>query len=347
MKTGWRTLLVIIMFVCLFPVSSLAEEVKIFMVQSYSERDLCGMPQLEGALKALKDSGFTEDNSKIYYFFMDTKKHYTTEKQIAERGNIACRKITSVKPDVVITFDDNAFRTLAPELIHTRYKLIFTGINRPPEEYNKKLHFMDKNRKPTANITGVYEKLHIEDNLKLFEKIIRKPGRVVFIYSDDSVGRILANQVRFELKNAEYRDNCEIVMVRTLTEYKNALRRVDEDKDVIAYSPHAHSLIDEKTGKRLSFNDTITYTLNNCKKPDIVTNADFCKAGFFGGAAVDFYHMGYQAGNMAAKVLRGVDIKNIKVEDAKKCKIVFNAKRVQQLRVKIPLDILNVVDEIY
>jgi len=167
MKTGCQILLAIIVFACLFPISSLSEEVKIFMVQSYSERDLCGMPQLEGALKALKDSGFTEDNSKIYYFFMDTKKHYTTEKQIAERGNIACRKITSVKPDVVITFDDNAFRTLAPELIHTRYKLIFTGINRPPEEYNKKLHFMDKNRKPAANITGVYEKLHIEDNFTL------------------------------------------------------------------------------------------------------------------------------------------------------------------------------------
>jgi len=345
MKTRWRTLLVIIMFVCLFPMTSFSKEVKIFMVQSYSDQDLCGKPQLEGAVKALKNNGFTEDDSKIYYFFMDTKKHYVTKEQIAERGNVAYKKITTIKPDVVITFDDNAFKTLAPKLIHTQYKLIFTGINKPPEEYNKKLHFMDKNRKPTANITGVYEKLHIEDNLKLFEKIIHKTERVVFIYSDDSVGRILANQVRFELKNTEH--NWEIIMIRTLREYKNVLRKVNVDKSISAYSPHAHSLIDEKTGKRLGFNDTITYTLNNCNKPDIVTNANFCKAGFFGGAAVDFYYMGYQAGEMAVKVLRGVDIKNINVEDAKKCKIVFNAKRVQQLKIKIPLDILNAADEIY
>ena len=347
MKLKWRILLVIAIFVCLLPMTSFSKEVKIFMVQSYSDQDLCGKPQLEGAVKALKDNGFTEDNSKIYYFFMDTKKHYVTKEQIAERGNIAYKKITTIKPDIVIAFDDNAFKTLTPKLIHTKYKLIFSGMNRLPEEYNKKLYFMDKQRRPAANITGVYEKLHIEDNLKLLEKIIHKAGKVVFIYSDDSVGRILANQVKFELKDTKYEDNYEIVMVRTLTEYKNALKKVNVDKDISAYSPHAHSLIDEKTGKRLSFNDTITYTLNNCEKPDIVTNANFCKAGFFGGAAVDFYYMGYQAGEMAAKALRGVDIKNIKVGNAAKCKIIFNAKRAQQLKIKIPLNILNTADEIY
>ncbi len=347
MKLKWRILLVIIIFVCLLPMTSFSEEVKIFMVQSYSDQDLCGMPQLKGALKALENNGFAEHNSKIYFFFMDTKKQYTSKEQIAERGNIAYKKITTIKPDIVITFDDNAFKTLAPKIIHTQYKLIFSGINRLPEEYSKKLHFMDKNRKPTANITGVYEKLHIEDNLKLFEKITHKTGKVVFIYSDDSVGRILANQVRFELKDTEYKDNYEIVMVRTLTEYKDVLRKVNVDKSISAYSPHAHSLIDEKAGKRLNFGDTITYTLNNCNKPAVVTNANFCKAGFFGGAAVDFYYMGYQTGEMAAKALRGVDIKNIEIGNAANCKIIFNAKRAQQLKIKIPLDMLNTADEIY
>ena len=324
-----------------------AENVKIFLVQSYSSSDLCGMPQLKGAIDTLKKSSFNKNNNTtIYTFFMETKKKNTTKKQIEKIADKAYRQIRKVNPNVVFLFDDAAFMELAPKLIHTRYKVVFSGVNKPLEKYNKALHFMDKNRNPTANITGVHEKLHIYDSIKFIESIIGKKGIIAVIYSDDIMGKILQKQILSELKNTEYHNMLKTIEVNNVKKLITVIRQINKDKRVAAYILNTESIADKK-GSRLNMFNSIPIAVKYAQKPDIAINTHFCKNGLLGGAAVNFYAMGAQAAQLAIKMLNNTPIKTLKIEDAEKADRVINIKRAKQLNIKIPLYIMNALDAVY
>ena len=69
--------------------------------------------------------------------------------------------------------------------------------------------------------------------------------------------------------------------------------------------------------------------------------------GLFGGAGVDFKSMGYQAGMMVTRILRGEPAGSIPIEDAERYALVFHLDRAQALGVRIPDEILLAADEVY
>jgi hypothetical protein len=112
--------------------------------------------------KALKQAGYGPKQARILEFHMDTKKTYTSTEAIAERGRLAVEHIRELEPDVVVTLDDNAFKTVALSLANEPdHAVVFSGMNGQPEEYNRKVRFMESRKRPGRNITGVYEKLHL------------------------------------------------------------------------------------------------------------------------------------------------------------------------------------------
>jgi ABC-type uncharacterized transport system substrate-binding protein len=92
--------------------------------------------------------------------------------------------------------------------------------------------------------------------------------------------------------------------------------------------------------------EIFAWTIQNSNKPEIALNYEFTRLGLFGGAAVDFYSMGCQAGQMVARILRGENPGNIPIEDARRYALVFNIKRAEQLGIKISPDILMAADEV-
>ncbi len=339
-------IVILIALILLLPKVVFAKPIKIFMVQSYSEIDLCGVPQLRGAMDTLKRAGFNKNNAVFYTFFMRTKTLYTTRKQMDRIADKAYNQIISVKPDIVFLFDDNAFRELAPKLINTHCIVVFSGINVLPEDYNKTLHFIDKNRYPIANITGVYEKLHVEDSIKFVQTVLNKKGNVTIISSADRVGKIITKQIQFELNGTPFANMYKVIWVKTTEEYKRALENINDDNSTMAYILNTQSLTDNNT-KKIGMPTAIPIALQIAKKPDIIINSTYCKFGLFGGVALNFYAMGSQAAEMAIKILQHVSVKDIRIEDAEKTNIVINAARAEYLKIKIPISILNSINEIY
>ncbi len=322
-----------------------AESIKVFMVQSYSEKDLCGVPQLKGAIDILREN-IDRNKLKIDTFFMKTKTEYTTKKEIDKIANIVYKKIIETKPDLVMLFDDAAFMELAPRLIKTRFKVVFSGINRPLEEYNKTMHFMNHNRIPTKNITGVYEKLHICDSINFIENIIDKTGKIALISSSDIIGRIVKKQIYLEIQNTKFQDSVIFMNADNTDNLIKALKYINKKKDIIAYILNTES-INDKNGKKLSLLNTIPIAVKYAQKPDIALNALFCQKGLFGGSSVNPYEMGRQAGYLAVKLLTGVSARKLTIEDADKTDRVVNIKRAKSLNIKIPVYILNSLDAIY
>ncbi|MGC8796262.1 ABC transporter substrate binding protein, partial [Thermodesulfovibrio sp.] len=68
--------------------------------------------------------------------------------------------------------------------------------------------------------------------------------------------------------------------------------------------------------------------------------------GFFGGFSVDFYQMGYRAGQMASHVLKTGKIKDIEVEDADKYVKVINLKRARDINLSLTDKVISLFDEV-
>jgi ABC-type uncharacterized transport system substrate-binding protein len=66
--------------------------------------------------------------------------------------------------------------------------------------------------------------------------------------------------------------------------------------------------------------------------------------GLFGGAAVDFFAMGEQAGRMVAAILQGTPPGEIPMEEARRYALAFNVDRARRLGIQIPEDVLLAAD---
>jgi len=88
-----------------------------------------------------------EGHCEFVQFDMDTKRNKSTESK-KQAGEEAYQLIKKLKPDVVITSDDNAAKFLiVPFLKDTDIPVVFSGINWTVEEYEF----------PAPNVTGIVE----------------------------------------------------------------------------------------------------------------------------------------------------------------------------------------------
>ena len=135
----------------LLPGISLASETEVFFVSSYHEGDLCGQPQYDAAVEALRQSNIPDLLFRGYFLDSRRQSAETIDEEVA---NIV-KEIRERKPALVITIDDLAFARLYREVLqHPSMHLVFTGLNRPLEEYHGEVPFLDAQGLPGANITG-------------------------------------------------------------------------------------------------------------------------------------------------------------------------------------------------
>ncbi len=339
-----RFLLLIVLIVSLqsfwLPSMTLAENV--FILMSYAKDDPCGGPQYRGSIAALKSEGFSE--AKITSYFLNSRT--IDKKGLQKRIQGARRMCRDVRPDVAIAIDDIAFQVLAPDYIDDSGKgyLVFSGLNITPEEYNKRFLF-HVDRMPVKRITGVYEKLFIQKQLKFFSLLMGKGlGRVVLLYSDDPVGHIVKNQIIREIKGSAYEHIVDPVKVSTIDDLMSAACALQSDPNVSAYFPIVLSVKGRVPGKTLTMREIAPLLASMIRKPDLTINSSFVDLGLWGGVSIDFYHMGYEAGELAALLLKGYEIRKIKMKDAEKAMIVINLNRNRELGIKLPPVIMGMVD---
>ncbi|MCD6419771.1 MAG: sugar ABC transporter, partial [Synergistetes bacterium] len=105
-KISTAILIVILLFLTI-PTVSCGQPYKVTIMFSYSKDLLWDTNVLKGIKSALKDMPID-----YTYFYMDTKQPRipTYMKEIASK---AIKLIQKVKPDLVITMDDNALRLVA------------------------------------------------------------------------------------------------------------------------------------------------------------------------------------------------------------------------------------------
>ncbi|MBW1721874.1 MAG: hypothetical protein JRJ78_07400 [Deltaproteobacteria bacterium] len=318
----------------------------LFILHSYEKGHVCGQPQHDGVIAALKEAGFEEGkNLVLRTYYMDTKRKNNTPELIEWQARIALDMIRDFDPDLLVTLDDNAFRTVALKLVDSPIAVIFSGMNGQPEDYNAITPFMKDRSRPGHNITGVYEKLHFVDAVKVHARLFPGLRKVRVLVDPSPTGKAIMNQVRKEISREPLPCAWDMKLVKSWEAYRNTILSTNEDPEIGAIYPAALLLKDAR-GKTYTAPEIFAWTARHSRRPEIAVNYDFTRMGLFGGAAVDFFYMGKQAGRMAVRCLRGEDPGTIPIEDAERYALVFNLDRARQLGIHIPPDVLMAADEV-
>ncbi|MCS7164117.1 MAG: hypothetical protein NZ845_03850 [Thermodesulfovibrio sp.] len=313
------------------------QKTTVFILSSYDDKDVCGQPQVEGATDALREHLSNIKTEKIYLDF-----RRASERELEERCNNFIISVKSQNPSLIITIDDAAFQCAAKHLMGDKIPVVFSGLNITPESYNSKYKFMEE-RKPIKNFTGIYEKLFVSKQIEMLEVLLGKIEKIAIIYSTDFMGNALKEQVIYELKDSDFKNKIVLYPVSSLQELILATENINKRRDIIAYYPFVMSIIN---GKVLTISDVAPIMINKIKKIDLVINRQFVELGFFGGISVDFYKMGFRAGEMAFHILTTGKISDLEIEDAASFVRILNLKRAKDIKFKISDEKLSLFDEI-
>jgi ABC-type uncharacterized transport system substrate-binding protein len=336
----------------LFPLSSAAgqidEPIRVFVVHSYGPNHICGAPQFRGIERAFREHPLFVRRVVFEHFYMRTKYQYTGETAIRQRGELARAEITRMRPDLILTIDDNAFRTVALSLAGTDSEtpIVFSGLNNPPEWYNEQHRFMHSRSKPGGNITGIYEKLFLRKALEVMKEVLPTCGKIVGITDFSPTGQAIARQMELETSGKQLPVVWESRQARTFADYQAIIMALNQDPDVCAIYPAAMSMPDG-SGKSVSTEAIFAWTIAHSMLPELPANYDFCRLGLFGGAAINFESMGYAAGLYALEILGGQSAGDLPIVDAPEFAIVFNTARAAMLSQSIPLSLLTASDRLY
>lgn len=305
---------------------------KILLIFSYHPEYSWVVEQTKGVEEILTDKVFSQKDKtviqhgkyEIEKFYLDTKRKTSLEwkTEISEK---AVEKIDEFKPDIVIVFDDNACEMVAKKYIGKKLPFVFCGMNGEPSDYGF----------PAENITGVIERLHINESYELLKQILPDVEKIAFITDNSHTSQKAVSRINKADFPAEI---SEIVTTNDLDEWKEKIK--DFQKNVEAIGIISYHTI-KADGKSIPSEEVIHWTLANNQLPEFVF-IDFVIAdGAFCGVTVSGYEQGKAAAEIAVRILNEEKPSDIQISRTSVVIPMINLERAKQLNLKIDEEILK------
>lgn len=173
-------------------------------VSSYHE----GYSWSDGLERGLREG--LGDHCEIVQFDMDTKRNRESE-HAAQAGLAAYELIQRLRPDVVITSDDNAAKHLiVPYLMDSATPVVFSGVNWTVEEYGF----------PAGNVTGIVEIAPIRPMIR--EALALVPETRTAAYIGALTLTELKNYERIRTTARSFGISLDSLLVETFDQWKSA-----------------------------------------------------------------------------------------------------------------------------
>lgn len=279
-----------IVFWCLFGIkASAATDSRILFISSYSYAWEQVQMQIEGIQDELKNGNYTVD-----YEFMDTKRvDDETALQLFYDG--LAYRLEEVEPyDAVILGDDAAlvFALQYREELFEGIPLIFEGVN------NEELA---QRAVEEPLVTGVLEKLSVENNIELGLRINPDATKVVAILDNTLTGE--AERKNFYKCAELYPDLefCEINASKLSSwNLRTSMMKISSDSILIYIV-----MTEDASGKQYTNRQAIQLITENTKVPVIRMVEGGVGEGIFGGNVASMYQSGRMVAELAAGIING------------------------------------------
>ena len=188
------------------------------------------------------------------------------------------------------------------------------------------------NAKPGTNVTGTTDMNPVEQQLDLLLKIVPNAKSVGTIYCSSEVNSQLQVDI---LKKAAAAKGVTIkeATVSNVNDIQQAARSLVGKVQAI-YVPTDNVLA--------SAMPTLVSVTEEAKLPVICGEGGMVKAGGVATLGVDYYKLGFQAGEMAADILSGKSKPaDMAIQAQKEFKAMVNVKEAEKIGLKVPEDVLK------
>lgn len=191
--------------------------------------------------------------------------------------------------------------------------------------------------KPNTNVSGTTDMNPIEAQLKFILDILPETKKIGVIYNAGEVNsQIQVDLLKEKAKSLNIPEVVEAT-VATSSEVMQAAQSLVGKVDVI-YVPTDNTVV--------SGYGAVVQVCEENKIPLVSGEAKPLETGGVGTVGVDYFELGKQTGQMAAKVLNGEDVKEMPVEFQKNPKLVINKKWAESINLEISKEILEKADSI-
>ncbi|MDY6313696.1 MAG: ABC transporter substrate-binding protein [Clostridia bacterium] len=275
----------------------------------------------KGFIEGLKENGFTEgDNLEIEYKAAQANDSMNT--QIAQT-------FANSGMDLVCGIATPSAQALYVACREKKIPVVFNAISDPIGA-----GLAVSETEPMEGISGISDLLPVEDQLKLIRAVLPDVKKIGILYTTSEANSVSTIEI---YKNLAPKYGFEIVD-RGISKQAEVTQAADvllNEVDCIS------NLTDNTVVAALS---AVLEKANAKKIPVFGSEEEQVKNGCIASAGLDYVALGVQAGNMAAKVLKGEDISKMPFETIKESKLTVNESVASELGIEIPEEVSGKAD---
>lgn len=272
----------------------------------------------EGFMQALKDAGFDKEN--VVFDYQNASGDKANCETIAD-------KMVSDGSDLIYAIATNSAQAAAQKTADI--PIVLSAVTDP-----KSAGLVKSNEKPDTNVTGTSDLTPIADQMDLMLQLLPNTKKIAVMYCNAEDNSIY--QANIAIKEAEKRG---LEYVEATVTDSNEIQQVSESligKVDAIYIPTDNLLAEGMT--------TVAQVANENNLPCIVGEGGMVSNGGLATYGIDYYNLGYMAGQQAVKILKGeAEPKDMAIEylPAEDCELTINKKVADQLGITIPDELLQ------
>ncbi len=279
----------------------------------------------QGVIDALADNGYKEgENLAIDY--------QNSEGDPSLFASIAQQFVTN-KVDLIVSIATPNSQAAIAAAEGTDIPVVFTAVTDPVGSglvSNWESH-------PNENVTGVSDMIVVSDDVDLIKDIIPGIKKLGTMYNSGESNSVFLVS---ELKKA-----CSALGIDVVE------ATVSTSADV---STAAQALVGQVDAIWIGTDNTVVTGLEAlvgiCEDnsiPLFAADEDSIDRGCIAAYSFDYYDIGYQTGEMVAKILDGKDASTIPVEKGKVISLSVNTAAAARMGITLPQDIINKAAKVY
>lgn len=264
----------------------------------------------EGFIQALKDGGYDESKAEITY--QNGQGETTNLSTIADQ-------YIGKNVDLIFAIATPAAQAAAGKT--TEIPIIGTAITDFAEA-----GLVESNDNPGTNVSGTTDMNPIEGQLDLLFELAPEAKTIGFIYNsseDNSQLQVKIAKEYLDTKGIAYTEKT----VSTTNDVQQAVTSLVNDCDAI-YVP-----TDNVLASAMSIVSEVTAS---SKTPVVCGESGMVKSGGLATLGINYYNLGYQAGEMAIRVLDGADISTMAIEASTNYDFCINGDVADAIGVTVP-----------
>ncbi|MEN6374673.1 MAG: ABC transporter substrate binding protein, partial [Smithella sp.] len=301
-----------------FVSSARADEKKnVLILNSYHQGYKWTNDETRGVVEALAP---VNDRIKIYIEYMGTK--WVSGDQYFEQLNRMLKfKYQNIRFDVIVLSDNDALDFLVKyrDGIFGRVPTVFCGIN----------YFKDDDLKGQPLYTGTNETADLKTNLETILQLHPSTEKIIIVDDTTTTGKRINTELMKVIP--AFRDRVRFEFLEDI-EMEKLLEKVENlpAGNVIFYT----TFFVDKTGRFYEYDESIQLISQRSKVP-IYGTWDFSLGhGIIGGMLTSGYDQGRSAGEMALRILKGENIKNIPVVRKSPNRYMFDYQQMERFGIK-------------